>query len=1333
MSGVVNEYYSVSNVSTNSITCGGEDLSTLAVGDKVLLIQMTGASFDSDWSVINNTTVDAESNSGGKYEFLSVLSVNYSTKEITFTQDLENTYETNETIQLVKAFVSYDAVVESTLTAKDWDGSTGGVAALIVLGNLSLNANIDLSGKGFRGAEALDYTEACREVSESDTMYFDASVVNKGGEKGEGIKGNSFTYTVGPGNNFNGGGGGVGRFGGGGGGSNYDVGGFGGGQQGTCGISTWQRGSGGFGLETGNLNYTISGGDFYSIHQKLTMGGGGGGSTYNGTLTSQPGGDGGGLLIIMADTLIGNGDSLIANGNSVTGISTAGAGGGGAGGTIVLDVASFKNAVNISLQGGDGGSTSGTTDCGGAGASGAGGAFLTSSASVSSNIDYDLSYGQIGSSSCGNDQPIRGNDGGTIIGYDILLNGFTFNAVSENDTICYGQNPKELIGTIPKGSSNYQFRWFSKNNLSDPWDIISGATSKNYDPPVLYDTMYYTREVTFPESGIVDTAQMVTIIVLPTIKNNTLTLRDTICIGATPLLTAKTVSGGDGSYSYIWESSVDNTTWNQRSTSAILSENALTATTYYRRSVNSGPDDVCSSTSAVDTITVLPAVSNNQILNSYSDTLICKGLAAGKNLGSLPAGGDGSFSYQWISSSDSITYSKVTGATGKNYQPAGIPTATLYYKRIVYSGEGDACVDTTSDRRKIEVIPIISNNNITTDSSRYCEGDLPSSIVQSTPAISGGNGTYTYQWQEYSGSWNDIDGETLSSYQADTLYDSVQFRRIAYSGYITDAVYACESPSNVLAIDVIPAIENTLVSPDETICQGIQPDKLSESVANGGANTYNYLWQQNINGDGWTDAAGTNNQVSYNPVVLYSSTEFRRFVTSQICSSESNAITITVLDSLTSNYIEGASIQYTCYNSPAELTGSTPAGGDGTFSYSWQSSEDLLSWTNTSKTDQHLESSNLLLSTYFRRVVMSGTGNACTDTSDYVRTNINALPTGDIIGGIDTLCAGDLIEVGYSGLTGPSPWTIEIGDDEVIHTEAGITSDSGSFSFELSAFGSLKAINIIDDSLCYADQSTLTNEMQALVFTVPIADAGDDDEVCGTLYTLGATLSTSGSGYWQIPDGDLSSETSPSAQVTVETYGEKEFIWTEVNWQCVDQDEVIITFYEQPIEVNAGEDQVLPYTFETQLSGNEPETPASGYWSFVTGAGEFDDSTLYDATIELPTVGNYELSWTIINGVCIPISDNMVIAIEDLELDNGFSPNNDGINDEYVFTIPSGNDVKLTIIDRNGNLVFQITGQYEIKWDGTNKTGQDVPEDTYFYIIEEESASVRKGFIELRR
>jgi gliding motility-associated-like protein len=64
---------------------------------------------------------------------------------------------------------------------------------------------------------------------------------------------------------------------------------------------------------------------------------------------------------------------------------------------------------------------------------------------------------------------------------------------------------------------------------------------------------------------------------------------------------------------------------------------------------------------------------------------------------------------------------------------------------------------------------------------------------------------------------------------------------------------------------------------------------------------------------------------------------------------------------------------------------------------------------------------------------------------------------------------------------------------------------------------------------------------------------------------------------------------------------------------------------------------------------------------------------------------------------------------------------------------PNGNNVKVTILDRYGNQVIVLSGSIQILWDGSNEGGQEVPEDTYFYIVEEEGGPTRNGFIELRR
>jgi gliding motility-associated-like protein len=53
--------------------------------------------------------------------------------------------------------------------------------------------------------------------------------------------------------------------------------------------------------------------------------------------------------------------------------------------------------------------------------------------------------------------------------------------------------------------------------------------------------------------------------------------------------------------------------------------------------------------------------------------------------GSTATGGDGTFAYQWQSSADNATFTDITGATSKNYDPP-ILNKDTYYRRVVSSG-----------------------------------------------------------------------------------------------------------------------------------------------------------------------------------------------------------------------------------------------------------------------------------------------------------------------------------------------------------------------------------------------------------------------------------------------------------------------------------------------------------------------------------------------------------------------------------------------------------------------------------------------------------------------
>ena len=79
-----------------------------------------------------------------------------------------------------------------------------------------------------------------------------------------------------------------------------------------------------------------------------------------------------------------------------------------------------------------------------------------------------------------------------------------------------------------------------------------------------------------------------------------------------------------------------------------------------------------------------------------------------------------------------------------------------------------------------------------------------------------------------------------------------------------------------------------------------------------------------------------------------------------------------------------------------------------------------------------------------------------------------------------------------------------------------------------------------------------------------------------------------------------------------------------------------------------------------------------------------------------------------------------VIPKLDFKIPEGFSPNNDGIDDTWNIIKPFGSKVAVKVFNRWGNEVYR-SEDYKNDWRGkgvSNFLGEDVPEGTYYYIVE---------------
>lgn len=80
------------------------------------------------------------------------------------------------------------------------------------------------------------------------------------------------------------------------------------------------------------------------------------------------------------------------------------------------------------------------------------------------------------------------------------------------------------------------------------------------------------------------------------------------------------------------------------------------------------------------------------------------------------------------------------------------------------------------------------------------------------------------------------------------------------------------------------------------------------------------------------------------------------------------------------------------------------------------------------------------------------------------------------------------------------------------------------------------------------------------------------------------------------------------------------------------------------------------------------------------------------------------------NTVAKAIDENGLI------IPNVFTPNNDGLNDEWGINAGETSHIKITILDRSGKRVFETTSTSK-KWNGLDTFGKDCPSGDYYYIV----------------
>jgi gliding motility-associated-like protein len=880
----------------------------------------------------------------------------------------------------------------------------------------------------------------------------------------------------------------------------------------------------------------------------------------------------------------------------------------------------------------------------------------------------------------------------TVVGMDIngCISGTT-TAITVNSlpiitvnssTICVGQQTATLTAN---GTDTYT--WTPATGLSaTTGSIVTGtpASSQNY-----------TIIGTDINGCIANTTSTITVNTLPVVTVNS----SSICIGQqTATLTA------NGASTYSWTPSADLSS----STGSVVTGNPIVTQTY---SVTGTDLNGCfSETTSTITVNSLPTITTNS-------ATIC----LGQQTATLTA--NGATTYSWIPGTglSSTTGSVVTGnpSASENYTVVGM--------------DANGCISGTTTTITVNSLP-----TITVNSSTICVGQQTATLTA--------NGALTYTW---------VPGTGLSA-TTGSLVTGTPNTTQSYTVGGIDANGCINATVTSISVNPLPTLST---SANTTVCP-----LSANTLTVGGASSY--TWSPNIylntntsstvictpsvtttytidatSLDGCTNSTSLTIAVNNTVVVTASAT------TPTICPlgstniNASGAASYTWSPSLTLSSSNGASVTAgpatsttytvigatsTCTNSaqvvvtvttnPVINVAATPSiicsgsntnlTASGASSYTWTPNSTLSSSTGASVT-----------ATPNTTTTYSITGTSALGCIGSTTTSIVVIPTPTIsvFGSPLTICAGKTTTLSAIGATNYT-WSPSGSVNNV-------NSASTTANPVLTTTYTVDGTNGTAPNLC-----TSSNTIQILVIQNPTVTASPKQIICEgqttLIYANGATNYT-----WSPSSGvdDINDSTTYISPV-----GSGVFIYTVTgsNNNCTSTATVEVLVNPLPI-VNAGVDTTINIDNTVTLTGfgntsvgfiyASDGTPFScNYCPTVTVNPQ--NSTCY--TLE----GINEFGCRATDVVCVTVTKDWSVFIP-----NAFTPNGDIHNEVFIPMGYAIDEIKLTIYDRWGHVVFK-SNDTVIGWDGT-KNGKICEQGVYVYQAEITAMSgekvIRTGHVTL--
>lgn len=381
------------------------------------------------------------------------------------------------------------------------------------------------------------------------------------------------------------------------------------------------------------------------------------------------------------------------------------------------------------------------------------------------------------------------------------------------------------------------------------------------------------------------------------------------------------------------------------------------------------------------------------------------------------------------------------------------------------------------------------------------------------------------------------------------------------------------------------------------------------------------------------------------------------------------------------------------------ISGSISAGYSNPF-YQWQvSNNNGTTWTDiagaTTTTYRRFPTAT---GTYLYRLTVAESTNisipSCRVNSDNISVSVNALPVANATNSGPSCVGASITLTASNGAT--YEWTGPNGymSNSSMAVIPNITvSNAGKYY-----------VKVTTTAGCVNNDSTIVS-----ISATPVANAGADVRICEGESTM--LQGSGGQSYGWLPAAGLSA--TNIANTLAAPTDSTLYILTVSNGTCTDNDTVLVAVLKKPV-ANAGPDQQIFQGSSVGLTGSVGGTGIIFYWT--------PDYNIVTANDLQPVVNpasdtTYTLHVESQGGCGVATDDVFVRVFKKITIPNVFSPNGDGINDDWridgLFTFPESD---ITIFDRYGKQIFTSRG-YATPWDGKYKSSP-LPVGTYYYIID---------------